>query len=58
MSNGALWMIARVYNPSAAGDSSSDNTESPPADCPNSVTRPGSPPNAAMLSRTHRSAES
>ena len=33
-------------------------TAPPPADCPAIVTRGGSPPNAAMLSRTHSSASS
>ena len=51
-----LCAIARVNNPSAAGLASSAKTEVAPADSPNTVTRSGSPPNAAMLSRTQGSA--
>ncbi len=40
----------------AAGIPSSVSTAPPPADCPAIVTRAGSPPKAAMLSRTHSSA--
>ena len=39
--------------PCAAGNASRVPTLIPPADSPKIVTRPGSPPNAAMLSRTH-----
>ncbi len=42
--------------PRASGDAMRLCTDIPPADCPAIVTRAGSPPNAAMLSRTHRSA--
>ena len=35
---------------------SSDAIAPAPADSPNTVTRPGSPPNAAMFSWTQRSA--
>ena len=42
----------------AAGIPSSVSTAPPPADWPAIVTRAGSPPNAAMLSRTHSSAAS
>ena len=42
----------------AAGIPSSVSTAPPPADCPAIVTRDGSPPNAAMFSRTHSSAAS
>ena len=44
--------------PWAAGIPSSVSTAPPPADWPAIVTRPGSPPNAAMFSRTHSSAAS
>ena len=48
----------RENSPAAAGLASSVVTMPAPADSPNSVTRPGSPPNAAMLSRTQCSADS
>ena len=48
--------IAWWNSPCAAGRPSSVATLMPPADSPKIVTRSGSPPNAAMLSRTHSSA--
>ena len=53
---GTLCAIARRNRPSAAGMTSSDAIAPAPADSPNTVTRSGSPPNAAMFSRTQRSA--
>ena len=47
---------ARWNSPAAAGATSRSIAQSAPADWPASVTRAGSPPNAAMLSRTHSSA--
>ena len=44
----ALWK-----SPFASGDAWSTHTDHEPADCPKIVTLPGSPPNAATLSRTH-----
>ena len=41
---------ARCSRPAAAGATSRSIADSAPADCPARVTRPGSPPNAAMLS--------
>ena len=46
----------RVNSPRAAGVPSSVPTLAAPADSPKTVTRSGSPPNAAMQSRTHSSA--
>ena len=51
-----LWAMAPWNSPSACGTSMTDMTAPPPADSPKIVTRPGSPPNVAMLSRTHSSA--
>jgi len=48
--------MAAWKRPRARGESSSAHTEPPPADCPPMVTFAGSPPKAAMLSRTHSSA--
>ncbi len=42
--------------PRAAGTPSRVSTAPPPADCPATVTRSASPPNAAMFCRTHSSA--
>jgi hypothetical protein len=53
---GTLCAIARRNSPAAAGMTSSDAIAPAPADWPNTVTRLGSPPNAAMFSRTQRSA--
>ena len=53
-SDGSLAAI----RPRASGDDSSRPIACEPADSPNTVMRPGSPPNAAMLSRTQRSASS
>ena len=50
---GELWAIARWNRPVAYGEVISVVTQPPPADSPKSVTSLGSPPNAAMLSRTH-----
>src|SRR5450756_2184170 len=47
------WEMARANSGWARGDARSDMTAEPPADCPAIVTCDGSPPNAAMLSRTH-----
>ena len=44
----ALW-----NSPPASGEAISDSTLRAPADSPNTVMFSGSPPNAAMLSRTH-----
>lgn len=51
-------MIAPVTSPAASGDARRLHTLTPPADSPKIVTRAGSPPNAAMLARTQRSAAS
>ncbi len=51
-----LWMMALCTRPSTAGMARSCDTSEPPDDQPNTVTLPGSPPKAAMLSRTHRRA--
>ena len=50
------WGIARWKSPFALGVPMSVPTLMPPADSPKIVTLLGSPPNAAMLSRTHSSA--
>ncbi|ANZ40766.1 hypothetical protein BBK82_37030 [Lentzea guizhouensis] len=49
-------MIALANNPAARGDASCAHTLKPPADSPNTVTLRASPPNAAALRCTHRSA--
>jgi hypothetical protein len=51
LSAAALWK-----SPLAAGMAISVVTLPPPPDCPKIVTLPASPPNSAMLSRTHSSA--
>ena len=51
-----LCEIALANRPRARGSDSSVVTLIAPADSPKMVTLPGSPPNAAMLSRTHSSA--
>jgi hypothetical protein len=51
-----LWMAARAKSPADPGDARCAQTEAPPADWPASVTRAGSPPNAAMLRCTQPSA--
>jgi hypothetical protein len=48
--------MARWNSPDAAGTAINVATLLAPADTPPIVTCRGSPPNAAMLSRTHRSA--
>ncbi len=48
--------IAPWKSPAASGDDNRVSTLPPPADWPAIVTRSGSPPNAAMFSRTQRSA--
>ena len=53
---GTLWAMARWNSPAAAGMASSEITDPAPADSPNTVTRTGSPPKAAMLPATQRSA--
>ena len=55
---GELCAMASANRPLAAGVASRVVTIPAPADSPNSVTRSGSPPNAAMLSRTQRNAAS
>ena len=50
--------IAPLTSPLASGDAASALTAPHPADCPNMVTWFGSPPNWAMLFRTHWSAAS
>src|SRR4051812_14926078 len=52
----ALWITDRAKSPAAVGEAVSQHTEVAPADCPAIVTRFGSPPNAAMLRLTQRSA--
>ena len=51
-----LCRIARRNSPSARGIASSIPMLIAPADSPKIVTLPGSPPNAAISSRTHSSA--
>jgi len=51
-----LSTIARWNSPCAAGIAISVLILAPPPDSPNTVTLPGSPPKAAMFSRTHWSA--
>ncbi|MEY9484405.1 hypothetical protein RKD26_000199 [Streptomyces calvus] len=51
-----LWVIARRKSPRASGMVIRAVTEIAPADCPKTVTLSGSPPNAAMFSRTQRRA--
>ena len=51
-----LCAMAAANSPAADGVAISVVTALPPADSPKTVTRPGSPPKAAMLSRTHSSA--
>ena len=51
-----LSRITRRNRPSASGEAHSALTAAAPADSPASVTLSGSPPKAAMLSRTHSSA--
>lgn len=53
---GTLWAMARRNRPVALGMASRAATDPAPADSPKTVTWPGSPPNAVMLSRTHWSA--
>ncbi len=48
--------IALWNRPWASGEVMSVLTEPPPADSPNTVTLPGSPPNAAMFFWTQRRA--
>ena len=48
--------MARANRPDAAGEASSASTDPPPADCPATVTRAGSPPKAPISSLTHSSA--
>ena len=47
------WAMALVNRPLAAGSPSNVPTLMAPADSPKAVTSSGSPPKAAMLSRTH-----
>ena len=53
-----LSMMAALNSPRAGGEPISAHIDQPPADSPAIVTRPGSPPNAAMLRCTQRSAAS
>jgi hypothetical protein len=55
-SPGTLCAMARRNSPRALGIDRSAAMQPAPADSPKTVTRSGSPPNAAMLSCTHRSA--
>ncbi|MNW55317.1 hypothetical protein D3C74_329690 [compost metagenome] len=55
---GPLWTIARATRSGAEGCARIAETVLPPADWPASVTRRGSPPNAATSSWTQRSAAS
>ena len=56
ISTAPLCSMALWNRPFAAGVAMSVRTFAPPPDCPNTVTLFGSPPNAAMFSRTHSSA--
>src|SRR5262249_31907320 len=47
------WTAARLINPCERGDAINATVSNEPAELPNSVTRDGSPPKAAMLSCTH-----
>ncbi len=53
---GTLCAMARRNRPAASGMTSRAAIAPAPADSPKTVTRSGSPPNAAMFSRTQRSA--
>ena len=53
---GTLCAIARWKRPLALGMAISAAMQPAPDDSPKTVTRPGSPPKAAMLSWTQRSA--
>lgn len=48
-----LWRTARWHRPSEPGETRWELTLNAPKDSPNSVTFAGSPPNSAMLRRTH-----
>jgi hypothetical protein len=50
--------MARWNSPRVRGDASMSEIEAEPAETPNGVTRAGSPPNAAMFSRTQANAAS
>nr|WP_281367835.1 hypothetical protein [Nonomuraea typhae] len=52
------WMIALWIRPRAAGEVSRAQVLMPPADSPNTVTLPGSPPKAAALRLVQRRASS
>ena len=54
--NAPLSPIARANSPLASGEAICALTENDPADSPAIVTCAGSPPNCAMLSRTHSTA--
>ena len=51
-----LWGIARLNSPCANGEPINAPTLMPPADSPKIVTLLGSPPKAAISSRTQRKA--
>lgn len=53
---GTLWATALRNSPRACSMAIRQTAEPAPAECPAIVTLPGSPPNAAMFSRTQRSA--
>ena len=53
-----LSSAAAEKRPAARGSTSRCATDAPPADTPKTMTRAGSPPKAAQLSRTHASARS
>src|SRR4051794_2991624 len=55
-SMGSDWEMAARKRPLAFGDERRARIEVAPADWPKSVTFVGSPPKAAILSRTHSSA--
>jgi hypothetical protein len=56
MITASLSAITRRNNPFDSGDVISTLTSNDPPDSPKMVTLLGSPPNLAMLSRTHLSA--
>ena len=49
-----LWAMARWNRPWLNGEAIRAEVATLPEDCPNRVTLSGSPPNAAMFSRTQR----
>lgn len=53
---GTLWVMALRNSPHASSMAIRQAIDPAPAECPATVTLPGSPPNAAMFSRTQRRA--